>query len=78
MVVSIVPENKYRWKIEIVLNCGKQCTGIYEGEENNSVDVGKKILCGDTNSFNAIQAEENGKHLFIKVGDISAAYISTM
>jgi hypothetical protein len=64
-----------KWKIEIILNSGKELTVCYKGYETNSTDVCKKVVCGGENTFNGFSNEDGTGNVLIKVGEISAMTI---
>lgn len=66
----------YKWKIDIILNCGKAISGLMICDDDNSDEVAKKILVGNLYEYIGIGDENNEANLFIKRGDISAAQIS--
>ena len=47
-----------KWKIEIILNSGKELTVYYKGYETNSTDVCKNVVCGGENTFNGFSNED--------------------
>lgn len=68
----------YKWKIEFILNSGKELTVYYEGTENNTMDVAKKMLAGDKNTLNAFNNKDKTKHIFVRVGEIASASVSAV
>lgn len=68
----------YKWKIEIVLNCGKEIVGRAELEHDNSLDVAKEILLGKRNDFYAIGSLDRKKHVVVRVCDVSSMAISLL
>lgn len=64
-----------KWKIEIILNSGKELTVYYKGYETNSTDVSKKVLCGGERTFNGFSNEDGTGNVLIKVGEIAAMTI---
>lgn len=68
----------YKWKIEFILNSGKELIGYYEGTENNTMDVAKKMLAGDKNTLNGFNNKDKTKHIFVRVGEIASASISAV
>lgn len=66
----------YKWKLEIILNSGKELTVYYSGNEDNSAKVAEKILTGNKDDLNGFNNEDGTKHIFVKLGDISAVSIS--
>ena len=45
---------KYEWKIHLILKNGVTVSGEYKCDHVNSLDVGKELLCGEINTFDAI------------------------
>ena len=66
----------YKWKIEFILNSGKELTVYYAGSENNSTDVAKKMLTGNENTINGFSNEDGTKNIFVNIGEVAAASIS--
>lgn len=66
----------YKWKLEFVLNNGVTVVGTWNGEENNSDDVAKKILVGKNNEFIGVIGVDKNHNLFVKREDICALDIS--
>ena len=66
----------YKWKIDIILNCGKAISGLLICDENNSDKVAEKILVGNLYEYIGIADKTEKANLFIKRGDISAMQIS--
>ena len=48
-----------KWKIDIILNSGKELTVYYKGYEDSSGKVADKILVGNLNAINGF-GNENG------------------
>ena len=67
---------KYRWKIDITLSCGKEITGIYNGEENTSMDVGKFLLQGKSDDIFTLGNEKQTAQYFIKRSEVAYMAIS--
>ena len=63
----------YKWKIEIILKCGKEVIGYYEGSEINSIDVAKLYL---TDNFGGITDKNKTKQIIIITSEIAAMTIS--
>lgn len=68
----------YKWKIEIILNCGKEIVGQVELEHDNSLDVAKEILLGKRNDFYAIGSLDRKKQIVVRVCDVSSMAISLL
>lgn len=68
----------YKWKIEIILNCGKEIVGQVELKHDNSLDVAKEILLGERSDFCAIGSLDHKKHIVVKVSDVSSMSISVL
>lgn len=66
----------YRWKIEIILNSGKELTVCYEDVEDNSDAVANKTLTGPPNNLYGFSNEDGTKNVLVKLNEIAAASIS--
>ena len=66
----------YKWKLEFILKSGKEITVYYEGDENNSDAVAKKMLVGNENIINGFGSKDGTKNIFVKIGEIASASIS--
>jgi hypothetical protein len=66
----------YRWKIEIVLNSGKELTVYYEGIEDNSDAVANTTLTGPPNNLSGFSNEDGTKNVFVKLGEVAYFAIS--
>lgn len=66
----------YKWKIEFILKSGKELTVYHEGNENNSLDVARKILIGDMNALNGFNNKNNTESIYVRIGEIASASIS--
>lgn len=66
----------YKWKLEFILKSGKEVSVYYEGVENSSDAVAKKMLAGNENTINGFSNEDNTKNIFVKIGEIASASIS--
>lgn len=66
----------YKWRIDIILKSGKEIAVYYQGNENTSNAVIKKVLDGDNNTFNGFGNEDGNKNIFVKVGEIAVVSIS--
>ena len=64
-----------KWKIDIILNSGKELTVCYEGPEMNTGAVAEKVLTGSRNSLVGFASEDGAKNVLITVGEIAAASI---
>ena len=71
---------KHKWKIKLIMSNGAVISGTYECDHVRSVEVGKELLCGDNNTFNAIACsnEAGPSQLFFRLGDVSAMEISPL
>lgn len=67
----------YRWKLEFVLKSGKELTVYYEGAESNSREVANQMLTGNENTMNGFSNKDNTANIYVKLGEIAAASIST-
>lgn len=63
----------YKWKLEIILNSGKEITAYYKGDENASDDVARKVLTYGYGGFGNVDGTAN---VLINIKDISAMTIS--
>lgn len=66
----------YSWKIELILNSGKELTVYYRGYENNSEAVANKMLTGNLNTINGFSNDDETKSIFVRIGEIASASIS--
>ena len=66
----------HKWNIDITLNCGKEMTCTYDGEEDTSLDVGKTLLQGGSNEIIALGDGKRTTQYFIKKGEIACMAIS--
>ena len=66
----------YKWNIDVILNSGKELEMLYEGNEDNSLDVGKKLLEGNPNNIFALCDKTSTKQYFVKIGEVSCMAIS--
>ena len=66
----------YSWKIELILNSGKELTVYYRGYENNFEAVANKMLTGNPNTMNGFNNDDGTKNIFVKIGEIASASIS--
>lgn len=66
----------YRWKIEIILNSGKELTVYYEGIENNSDAVATTTLTGPQNNLSGFSNEDGTKNVFVRLGEVASFAIS--
>ena len=69
--------NMYKWKIDISLKSGQNISGVYEGPEENSFDVGKLLLEIDPNVtvFSIMSLDETAQ-LFVMRNEVAAMGIS--
>lgn len=68
----------YNWKMEIILNSGKELTVYYRGYENNSDEVARKMLTGNPNAMNGFNNDDGTKNVFVKIGEIASVSISSI
>lgn len=69
----------FKWKIEVILKSGKELTMCYEGDENSSMDIGKKLLEVDNvSSIMGLCNKEKTTQFFVKVGEIASMAISPL
>jgi hypothetical protein len=68
----------YKWKIEIILNCGKEIVGCDENNYNNSADFAQEIIRFDPDDFYAIGSLDHRKQICFRVGDVSSMSISIL
>ena len=68
----------YKWKIKIILNCGKEIVGQVECDHKTSMDVAEEILSGESQDFYAIGSLDHKKQIFIKIGDVSSMSVSIL
>lgn len=66
----------YKWKIDIVLKCGKEITGTHTGEEENSLDVAKVLFEGRPDDVIDLGDGQRTTQYFIKKGEIACMAIS--
>lgn len=67
----------YEWKIDIILNSGKELSVYYKGEEKYSSDVANKFFTGNINTLiNGFRNKERTKDIYIKIGEVAAFSIS--
>lgn len=66
----------YKWKIDITLNCGKEITGTYNGEEENSLDVAKVLFEGRPDDVIDLGDGQRTTQYFIKRSEIACMAIS--
>ena len=64
-----------KWKIDISLKNGQHISGVYEGQEENSFDVGKLLLNTDVTVI-AIMSLDETAQLFILQNEIAVMGIS--
>ena len=65
----------YKWKIDISLKSGQNISGLYEGEENNSFDIGKSFLLGEAEIFVLSSLDKNAQ-LFIMKSEVATMAIN--
>lgn len=66
----------YNWKMEMILNSGKELTVYYRGYEDNSGEVAHKTLTGNTNTINGFNNDDGTKNVFVRIGEIASVSIS--
>lgn len=66
----------FKWRIKFYMKNGDVFEGFYEGVENTSGDVAKKVCNGDPNNFTGVFGENYRHNLFVKLGEIQAYDIS--
>lgn len=66
----------YKWKIQFILKSGKELTVYYEGNENSSGGVAKKMLTGDMNTLNGFMNKDDTENIFVRIGEVASASIS--
>ena len=64
------------WKIEIILNSGKEITAYYRGEEYTSDAVTRKVFVGNSNNLTGLNNEDGTKNIFVRLGNIEYVAIS--
>ena len=62
----------YKWKIEIILNSGKEVVGYYEGSEINSCDVAEMYLT----NIGEMTDKDKSKHIVVIPSQIAVMTIS--
>lgn len=55
----------YRWKISYLLRNGERIYGIYEGPENNSLDVANKLFTSNKRCNFTSHFGENKNHMLV-------------
>lgn len=65
-----------KWKIDIILNSGKELTVYYKGYEDSSGKVADKISVGNLNTINGFSNENGTQNIFVRIGEIAVAAIS--
>ena len=67
----------YKWKIDIILKSGTSASGIYEGPETDSFNVGKVLLQDDpTVAVFAIMSLDEQAQVFVMRSEVAAMGIS--
>ena len=66
----------YEWKIDIILNSGKELSVYYKGEEKYSYDVANKFFTGNINTLNGFGNKDRTKNIFVRIGEVAAVSIS--
>lgn len=64
-----------KWKIDFSLKNGQNISGLYEGEEDNSFDIGESFLCSDAEIF-ALSSLDKTAQIFIIKSEVAAMGIS--
>jgi len=65
----------YKWKIDFSLKSGQNISGLYEGEEDNSFDIGESFLIGDAEIF-VLSSMDKTAQLFVMKSEVAAIGIS--
>lgn len=65
----------YKWKIDISLKSGQNISGLYEGEENNSFDIGKSFFLREAEIFVLSSLDKNAQ-LFVIKSEVATMAIS--
>lgn len=68
----------YKWKIEIILNCGKEIVGRYDCDHKGSFDAAQELLTGNVYDYFAIASLDKSKQIAVKLGDVSYMAISVL
>lgn len=68
----------HKWKIEIILNCGKEIVGCDENNYKNSADFAQEIIGFNSDDFYAIASLDHKKQICFRVGDVSSMSISVL
>jgi hypothetical protein len=66
----------YRWNVVITLKSGKEINVMYDGRENDSGEVAKKIMAGGVQSMNGFYDFTRTHNILVLVGEIAALDIS--
>jgi hypothetical protein len=66
----------YAWKIEIILNSGKELTAYDKNDFNNSTDVANKVMAGVNNEIVGLGNKEGTANILVKKSEIAAITIS--
>lgn len=66
----------YKWRIKFFMKNGDIFEGFYQGSENASNEVAKKVCSGRLENFTGIFGENEKHNLFVKLGEIQAYDIS--
>ena len=67
----------YKWRIDILLKSGREISGVYEGKENNSLDVGQELLANDPSVTIFVLGSLDGTaQLFINRSEVATMAIS--
>jgi hypothetical protein len=64
------------WKIEMVLSSGKEITGCYIGDEDDSNKVANVLFSGPLNEILGILSEDGLKNILVRRSEIAAMIIS--
>lgn len=66
----------FKWRVNILLKNGTSLIGIYEGPENGSDAVAKKLLVGPSNDFFGLYGRTMKSNMLVCRGEIAAIDIS--
>lgn len=66
----------YQWRIEYTLKNGRQFYGMYEGPENDSLDVAKRLFTLRPQDFVNHYGKDKGHMILVKMEEISTVNIS--
>jgi hypothetical protein len=66
----------YKWKLEIILNSGKEITAYYNGNEMTSTDVMNEVLVKHSCTFYGVSNKNRTAEIYIKIADVLVISIS--